>query len=186
MRVRFSVASLSFLPLLAAATLHAQAVRADSSAPPEQPLPLALVQQSLRERVAPRVVSDSIVIAPADTPSAGELFARVGLGAVGAGLGGLGAGLLGYALMPHSDCNCDDPGLREFVIGAAVGTVAGAALAAALPKQRSPCSYGSRVVYGVVGALAGGTLGLMAPKNGRAVTIPLGAAIGAGVSSGFC
>ncbi|HET7551927.1 MAG TPA: hypothetical protein VFK04_11590 [Gemmatimonadaceae bacterium] len=183
MRVYFSVA---LLPLLAAAALHAQAVRADSSAPPSQPLPLALVQPSLRERIAPRIGSDSITVAPVDTPSAGEVFARVGLGVAGAGLGGLGAGLLGYALLPHSDCDCDDPGLNEFLIGAAVGTVAGAALAAALPKQRSQCSYGARAVYGVVGALAGGVLGLIPRGNARAITIPLGAAIGAGVSSGFC
>jgi hypothetical protein len=174
------------LPLLAVASVHAQAVRADSSTPPSQPLPLALVQPSLRERVAPRIGGDSITVAPVDTPSAGEVFARVGLGAAGAGLGGLGAGLLGYAILPHNDCDCDDPGLREFVIGAAVGTVAGAALAAALPEQRNQCSYGARAVYGVVGALAGGVLGLLPRGNARAITIPLGAAIGAGVSSGFC
>lgn len=183
MRVHLAIA---LLPLLATAALEAQEVRPDSSARPVQPLPLALVQPSLRERVTPRVGSDSIAMAPVDTPSAGEVFARVGLGAAGAGLGGLGAGLLGYALLPHSDCDCDDPGLREFVIGAAVGMMAGAALAAALPKQRSQCSYSRRTVYGVVGALAGGVLGLIPRGNGRAITVPLGAAIGAGVSSGFC
>jgi hypothetical protein len=174
------------LPFFAVASLHAQAVHPDSSAPPPQPLPLALMQPSLRERVAPRIRSDSITAAPLDTPSAGEVFVRVGLGAAGAGLGGLGAGLLGYALIPHSDCDCDDPGLREFVIGAAVGMVAGAALAAALPEQRSRCSYGKRVAYGVAGALAGGALGLIARGNARAIFIPLGAATGAGIWSGFC
>lgn len=183
MRVLFPVA---LLPLLATAVLHSQEVRSDSSAQHVQPLPLALVQQGLRERVTQRIGGRSIVIAPVDTPSAGEVFARVGFGAAGAGLGGLGAGLLGYALLPHSDCDCDDPGLREFVIGAAVGTVAGAALAAALPKQRSQCSYGKRVAYGVLGALAGGALGFIPRGNARAIVIPLGAAIGAGVSSGFC
>lgn len=183
MRVLFPIA---LLPLLAAAALEAQGVRSDSSTRHVQPLPLALVQQGLRERVTQRMESDSIAVAPVDTPSAGEVFGRVGLGTAGAGLGGLGAGLLGYALLPHSDCDCDDPGLREFVIGAAVGMVAGAALAAALPKQRSQCSYGTRTVYGVVGALAGGVLGLIPRGNGRVITIPLGAAIGAGVSSGFC
>jgi len=114
MRVHFSVA---FLALLAAAALHAQNVRTDSSAPPSQPLPLALVQQGLRERVTQRIGSDSITIAPVDTPSAGEVFARVGLGAAGAGLGALG-------LIPRG--------------------------------------------------------------NAKAITSPLGAAIGAGVSSAFC
>lgn len=183
MRVHLAIA---LLPLLATAALEAQEVRPDSSARPVQPLPLALVQPSLRERVTPRVGSDSIAMAPVDTPSAGEVFARVGLGAAGAGLGGLGAGLLGYALLPHSDCDCDDPGLREFVIGAAVGMMAGAALAAALPKQRSRCRYGRRVVYGLAGALAGGALGMIPHGDARVLFVPVGATIGAGVASAYC
>lgn len=183
MQFRYAI----MLSLVFAAPLDAQTARADSTddaAPP--PLPLALVQPTLRERVTERVVEESIVAAPVDTPSAGEVFGRMGASAIGATLGGLGAGLLGYAVLPHSACGCDDPGLNEFLIGAAVGTVTGAALAAALPKQRSQCSYSRRTVYGVVGALAGGVLGLIPRGNGRAITVPLGAAIGAGVSSGFC
>lgn len=186
MRVRHCVA---LLPLLAAAALHAQDIPADSSAPSAQPLPLALVQPSLRERVAQRIGSDAITVVPVDTPSADELFGRVGLGAIGAGVGGIGVGLLGYAVLPHSDCDCDDPGINEFLIGAAIGTVTGAAMAAALPKQRSSCSFRKRLAYGIVGALAGGTFGLIVPgvsDNGRAITIPAGAAIGAGVWSSFC
>jgi hypothetical protein len=121
------------------------------------------------------------------TPSAGDVLGRVALGSSGVVLGGIGGGLLGYTVLPHSDCDCDDPGLREFVIGAAVGAAAGAALAAAIPKQRSSCNYGRRVVYGLLGAVAGGALGIVAPTdNMRALFIPLGAAIGAGTSSAFC
>jgi hypothetical protein len=110
----------------------------------------------------------------------------MGAAAIGASLGGLGAGLLGYAVLPHSDCDCDDPGLNEFLIGAAVGTVTGAALAAALPKQRSRCSYGKRVVYGLAGALAGGALGMIPHGDARVLFVPLGASIGAGVASAYC
>jgi hypothetical protein len=183
MRLRFAIA----VALLFAAPLDGQVARIDSADSSPRPLPLALVQPSLRERVAQRVAGgDSIVIAPVDTPSAGEVFGRVGASAIGATLGGLGAGLLGYAVLPHSDCGCDDPGLNEFLIGAAVGTVAGAALAAALPKQRSRCSFGRRVAYGVAGALAGGAVGFIPKADARVVTIPLGAAIGAGVASAYC
>lgn len=182
MSLRFTLT----LALLLAPPLGAQAARSDSSGASPPPLPLALEQPTLRERVSQRMVSDSIVSAPVDTPSTGEVFGRVGAGAIGATLGGLGAGLLGYALLPHSDCHCDDPGLNEFLAGAAVGTVVGAALAAALPKQRSRCSYGRRVLYGVAGALAGGALGFIPDGDARALVVPLGAAVGAGVASAYC
>ena len=133
-----------------------------------------------------RDTTDSTDRVPASTPSTLEVLGRVAAGTAGAALGALGGGLAGYTVLPHGDCHCDDPGLREFVIGAAVGAVAGAALVAALPKQRSRCSYGRRVAYGVFGALAGGALGLVAPENSRAVLIPLGFGTGAGMASAFC
>ena len=172
--------------LLSAATLGAQSGPTDSSAASSTPPTLALVQPALRERVTLRVRRDSLIRAPTDTPSTGEVFGRVGLGGAGVILGGLGGGLLGYLVLPHSDCNCDDPGLREYVIGAAVGGAVGAALAAAIPTQRSDCSYGRRAVYGLLGAVAGGALGVVAPDDQRVVFIPLGAAVGAGVLSAFC
>jgi hypothetical protein len=105
---------------------------------------------------------------------------------VGAGIGGLGGGLLGFAVLGRIDCHCDDNGLRGLAIGAAVGTVTGAALAAALPKQRSSCSYGKRVVYGLAGALAGGALGMLPHGDARVLFVPVGATIGAGVASAYC
>jgi hypothetical protein len=183
MRFRHAI----MLSLFFAVPLNAQTALADSTdGASRPPLPLALVQPTLRERVTERMAVDSMVPVPVNTPSAGEVLGRVGLGAVGAGLGGLGAGLLGYALIPHSDCNCDDPGLNEFLIGAAVGTVAGAALAAAIPKGRSRCSYGMRVVYGLAGALAGGALGMIPHGDARVLFVPVGATIGAGVASAYC
>jgi hypothetical protein len=174
------------LSLLFGAPLGAQAAVADSTDDASPAPPLVLVQPTLRERVTERMAVDSIDPTPVDTPSAGEVFGRVGSSAIGATLGGLGAGLLGYAVLPHSDCGCDDPGLTEFLIGAAVGTVTGAALAAALPKQRSRCSYGRRVVYGLAGALAGGALGMIPHGDARVLFVPVGATIGAGVASAYC
>jgi hypothetical protein len=183
MRFRYAI----LLSLFFAAPIAAQTALADSADDASHPpLPLALVQPTLRERVAERMAEDSVIATPVDKPSAGEVFGRVGLSAIGASLGGLGAGLLGYAVLPHSDCDCDDPGLNEFLIGAAVGTVAGAALAAALPKQRSRCSYGKRVVYGLAGALAGGALGMLPHGDVRVLFVPVGATIGAGVASAYC
>jgi hypothetical protein len=183
MRFRYAL----ILSLLLAAPLDAQTALADSTgdaSPP--PLPLALVQPTLRERVMERMADDSVVAAPVDTPSGGEVAGRMGAAAIGATLVGLGAGLLGYAVLPGTDCQCDDPGLNKFLIGAAVGTVTGAALAAALPKQRSRCSYGKRVVYGLAGALAGGALGLMPRGDAPLLFVPLGASIGAGLASAYC
>ncbi len=179
------LACTSVLLLCASSPATAQAATPGSSAPPV----LALRQPGLREQAMRRdmrATTDSTRTAREANPSTLELLGRAGAGAAGAAAGALGGGLAGYMLLPHSDCDCDDPGLREFVIGAAVGGVAGAALAAAMPRQRSRCSYGRRVMYGVVGALAGGALGLVAPGNSRAVFIPLGGGIGAGVASAIC
>lgn len=162
--------------------LGAQAVPSDSSRPPT----LALRQPGLWEQAVRRATSDSTDSLSRDTPSVPDVLRRAGAGTAGAVVGAFVGGLAGYRLLPHSDCDCDDPGLREFIIGAAVGGVAGAALAAAFPKQRSRCSYGRRVAYGVVGAVAGGTLGLVAPSDQRVIFVPLGAGTGAGLASAFC
>lgn len=177
---------------LPTASLGAQSTTTDSSSMPPPPAPLALVQPPLRERVAPQVGRDSVVRARADSsstpsPSSGELFGRIALGSGGVVLGALGGGLLGYATIPHSDCTCDDPGLREFVIGASVGIAVGAALAAAIPKQRGgQCSYAKRALYGLLGAATVGSLGWLAPVDQRVIFIPLGSAVGGGVASAFC
>lgn len=186
--------------------LGAQAMTAsgDSAASSAPPLPLALVQRPLRERAASvetleraaaptrredeaaRYFGDSSALVQEGAPSGGEVFGRIALATGGVIVGGLGAGLLGYAVLPHSDCGCDDPGLNEFLIGSVVGIAAGSALAAAIPKQRSTCSYGRRVLYGLAGAAAAGALGVLAPHDQRVVSIPLGAAVGAGLVSAYC
>lgn len=134
--------------------------------------------------------NDSSGVHVSATSSASELIQRAEVGAVGAGVGIVGGALLGYsaaAFLPLPGCNCDDPGLSEIAIGAAIGTVAGAALAAALPEQRSQCSFAERVGLGLLGAAVGGTLGFVAARGGhRLILIPVGAGSGAGVLSAFC
>jgi hypothetical protein len=106
---------------------------------------------------------------------------------LGAGVGALGGGALGLAFIPEGRCDCDDEGVRGFLIGASVGALAGAALAAALPAQHSRCSYGRRVVYGLLGGVAGGALGFIAPSNNaRVVFAPVGTGVGAGILSALC
>jgi hypothetical protein len=203
LRLLSSAALCLVLPLgiLGAQGMTAAGDSAASSAPPP---PLALVQRPLRERAvsvetleraasptrredeASRYFGDSSALVQEGAPSGGEVLGRIALATGGVIVGGLGAGLLGYAVLPHSDCDCDDPGLNEFVIGSIVGIAAGAALAAAIPKQRSTCNYGRRVLYGLVGAVAGGALGVIPPLDQRVITIPLGAAVGAGLVSAYC
>ncbi len=203
LRLLSSAALCLVLPL---GMLGAQGMTAagDSAASSALPPPLALVQRPLRERAASvetleraasptrredeasRYFGDSLALVQEGAPSGGEVFGRIALATGGVIVGGLGAGLLGYAVLPHSDCDCDDPGLNEFVIGSIVGIAAGAALAAAIPKQRSTCNYGRRVLYGLMGAVAGGALGVIPPLDQRVITIPLGAAVGAGLVSAYC
>lgn len=166
-----------------AAPVAAQTATPDSSLP----LTPGLVRPGLWELAALRAHSDSISADHTPTPSTSEVLSRVGAGALGAGLGALGGGALGYAMLPRSDCHCDDPGLHEFLVGATVGSVAGAALAAALPAQRSRCSYGRRALYGLLGGMAGGALGFIASSDHqRVVFVPLGAGVGSGVLGAFC
>jgi len=166
-----------------AAPLVAQTAAPDSS----PTLTPGLIRPGLWERAVQRADSDSIIAIRSPRPSSSEVLGRVGAGVLGAGVGALGGGALGYAFLPERHCACEDPGLRQFLIGATVGSVAGAALTAALPAQRSRCSYGRRVLYGLLGGMAGGALGFIASSDHqRVVFVPLGAGVGSGVLGAFC
>lgn len=162
--------------------------------PDSTPLTPGLLRPRLWEFAARRAANDtgsaandSMSDEHATHLTQAHVAGRMGAGLLGAGVGALGVGALGYAFLPEGHCACEDPGLRRALVAAAVGAVAGAALAAALPKQDSRCSYGRRVLYGVLGGVAGGALGFIAPNDhGRAVFIPVGAGLGAGVVSSLC
>lgn len=171
--------------LCVTAPLGAQSAQSDSI--DSATLTPGLIQPGLWEQVGRHVAKDSMTNDSTPAPSEKEVFGRVAAGTLGATLGGIGGAVIGFTLFPHGRCRCDDPGANELLTGAAVGVVSGAALAAAIPTQDSHCSYGRRVLHGFLGAVAGGALGLLAPKgNARVLVVPLGTGLGAGILSAFC
>jgi hypothetical protein len=76
------------------------------------------------DRITPTAAFEQSASKPPRRPRS---TTRKVLGGLAGGVGGFfGGGYLGAALEP--DCNCDDPGVRGFLIGAPIGAVAGAIL----------------------------------------------------------
>ena len=119
-----------------------------------------------------------------------EIPARSVLGIGGAFIGAYAGALLGIQVIPHSACNCDDPGLTEALEGAAVGSALVSAVLASAPQMSSGCHPVRRFGYGAVGALAGAVAGgaLGATMGGAGVLLGYvaGAGLGAGISSAVC
>jgi hypothetical protein len=137
------VSTLSLLALLAfAATAHGQTVgdtssdqvrrvRERSATEPRLMLNPELVLTALPARVD---ALSAAAASPAQSaePSTAQREPRskaraIAGGAVGAVAGFFGGGFLGAAI-EGDRCNCDDPGLMGFIIGAPIGTAAGAIL----------------------------------------------------------
>ncbi len=118
-----------------------------------------------------------------------ELPVRFALGAAAAVAGGY-AGIAIAQTLPHHQCNCDDPGLEEAVVGGALMSVIGSAVFAALPSYDNSCSYGKRVALGLagsaVGAVAGGFIGSRIRGEGVLIGYLGGAGLGSGLASSFC
>lgn len=114
---------------------------------------------------------------------------RLVTAAGGAAVGIVVGGVVGYRLLPHHDCGCDDPGLAELVWGAAVGGSIGAALGAAAPHLDSVCSFKQRVGRTILGAGAGATLGFLVGSfsgEGSLLGVPIFSVLGAVGSLGRC
>jgi len=132
--IRQATATLAVL-LLAAAPAYAQQVgRSVSFSPVQLVQPERVVRQTIRQAaksvrfdVAPGANATRAV--SVKTPRASGLSrTKRGLLAAAAGVGGFfGGGFLGAAIEGNR-CDCDDPGLLGFLIGAPIG----AALAASL------------------------------------------------------
>ena len=96
---------------------------------------------------------------------------------------------VGYQVLSHDCGGCDDPGLDAILYGALVGIPVGAALGAAAPRLGSVCSFGERTGRALLGAFAGGAVGLiagLATEGAAVVTIPVFSIAGALGSLGRC
>ena len=144
--------------------------------------------------VSRRVVtpeSETVAVAvPTDTDRAGGrlLSVRTLLGIGGSFVGVLAGGAAGLAL-PRSPCNCEDPGLSQALVGAAVGSIVVAGVAAAIPELGSKYGFGRRAATGVavsgIGAVVGATLGALTGGGRGLLGYIVGAGVGAGVGSGY-
>ena len=76
----------------------------------------------------PALRSDRFLQAPSSTRSRARARSnkRIVAAAIVGGVGGFFAGGFLGAHIEGDRCNCDDPGVRGFLIGAPIGTVAGA------------------------------------------------------------
>src|SRR5690348_8371014 len=97
------------------------------------------------QRIAPAALVHTEHAADGNTtPWRGEArFAvRTLTAAVGGAAAAFGGGLLGATAWPKDCGGCEDAGLEEFIVGFAIGAVAGAGIGAALPKFGSDrCSF---------------------------------------------
>jgi hypothetical protein len=98
-------------------------------------------------------------------------------------------GTVGYRVLSHDCGGCDDPGLDAFIYGTLVGVPVGAALGAAAPQLGSVCSFGERTGRALLGAVAGGAVGLVAgamTEGAVLITFPVLSIGGALGSLGRC
>jgi hypothetical protein len=96
---------------------------------------------------------------------------------------------VGYQVLSHDCGGCDDPGLDAIIYGALVGIPVGAALGAAAPRLGSVCSFGERSGRALLGAVAGGAVGLLAgaaTEGAVLITLPVFSLAGALGSLGRC
>lgn len=120
-------------------------------------------------------------------PPRGALVAR-GFTALGGWvLGAFAGAFVGYHVLPHRPCHCDDPGLNELLIGAVGGGVVGAGFGAAVPKFNSRCSAARRFGLGLVGAVIGTGIGMIPLTEGaQIITVPIFSATGAALAEWRC
>jgi hypothetical protein len=138
---------------------------------------------------APEVTAQSTPSpASGDTAPTYNVFAtRTITSLIGWFPGAIAGGFIG-AHVPRSPCSCDDPALKEFVIGVAIGGSVGAAFGAAAPRLNSHCSFAHRLGLGLLGSAVGTGLGLIPITNKASVviTVPVFSILGAGLSQWPC
>ncbi len=119
-----------------------------------------------------------------------ELPSRLVLGLSGAYAGLIGGSLFGANVLYRGGCACEDPGLGEALVGAAIGSVIVSGIVAALPAFTSTCGPGERIERGIgdslVRALTGAVVGSAMGGPGGLYGYIGGAGIGAGLASVGC
>lgn len=94
--------------------------------------------------------------------------------------GAYAGGYIAYNTFRHGPCGCDDPGLAETLVGVIVGGAVGSALAAAIPKLNSPCSFAQRFGRSLLGSAIGTFVGMIPITQGsRVATVPFFSIVGA-------
>ena len=151
----------------------------------------SLAPVGVSRRIMPPTSEATMFAVPSDADRSGGrlLSMRTLLGVGGSFVGVFAGGAAGLAL-PRSPCNCEDPGLSQALLGAAVGSIVVAGVAAAIPELESKCGFGRRaatgVAVGAVGAAVGTAIGILT-GGGRAVFgYIIGAGVGAGAGAGYC
>ena len=142
--------------LVLVALLLASPLSAQDALPIDAPIPLT-VPLSIDARLVPPAMPKRIELA--GIPDSTSQQPRRRRGRYGAGLLGFavgaGAGIgVAVAAGPYDDCACEDPGLKQGIIGVAVGGLLGAGIGAALPgSDVAGCSRRERIAPGILGAV---------------------------------
>jgi hypothetical protein len=139
------------------------------------------------QRNEPIALRQSIVDSARTNQNAGPK--RFGSAMLG-GLIGIIAGAFVGAHVPAHDCQCDDPGLDEFVYGAFAGSVAGAALGASVADLGSVCAFDTRFTRSLVGSAVTATAAYFVAggrgSGGTLIAVPVGAIGGSLAGLGRC
>jgi hypothetical protein len=144
------------MKLALVALLVASPLAAQDALPIDAPMPLT-VPLSIDARLVPSAMAERKQLATS-AESAHEQprkrRGRYGAGLLGFAVGA-GAGIgVAAAAGPYDDCACEDPGLKQGIIGVAVGGILGAGIGAALPASDvAGCSRRDRIAPGILGAL---------------------------------
>lgn len=131
---------------------------------------------------AQRITTAAASRVPADTARPVAAFGtRAGIGALGF-VAGVAAGLgVAAATGPHDCGGCDDPGLGEAIVGAALGGAIGASIGASIPEIGTRCTRSARIGRSLAGSLLGTVAGIaLGFGTGQVlVTWPVGTILGA-------
>jgi hypothetical protein len=119
------------------------------------------------------------------TRSPHPLPMRAFIASIGWIVGAYIGGQFWSAIRPH-DCQCDDPGLEQFIEGAFGGGALGAAFGAAAPDLGTPCSFATRIGRGLVGSIGGSAVGLLPNSAAILLTVPIFSVTGATLAERRC